>query len=404
MTIINRRIVPFVTIIQFAALKGHHRGNETCAASSCLGLDGSVTISSLIFRNHPRRKSSHRSRRGEKSLFEENNYVSTSQAPSNHFDPCHPDDLVLRICPTARLGTGANRAPAVVQAEPSSNQGSFRPVSYSLPGNKESGSYVPGTEADTIGVFRAGTWYLKNANDDTGADIGPSYGLPGDQPVTGDWNGDGITTLGVYRNGTFSLRNSNTSGTADIGFNFNPTGNSSGAQPLAGDWDGDGIDTIGIYQNGAFYLRNSNNDGPANYGFSLGISGDIAITGDWDNNGTDTTGIFRRSEGKFYLRYSNDQGFADFSFYFGAAGTAYQPLAGDWNSDGFDTIGLVYNGIFYLRNSNTSGIADVSVAFGNPGDMPVAGNWDGIPSMLPPTPTPSPHAGGSSCFECFFHL
>ena len=28
MTIINRRIVSFVTIIQFATLKGHHKGNQ----------------------------------------------------------------------------------------------------------------------------------------------------------------------------------------------------------------------------------------------------------------------------------------------------------------------------------------------------------------------------------------
>ena len=249
-----------------------------------------------------------------------------------------------------------------------------------------------GGEADTIGVFRSGTWFLKNANDATGADLGPSYGnATGDYPVVGDWDGNGTTTLGVYRNGTFSLRNSNTSGVADIGFNFNPTGNSSGAQPIAGDWDGDGIDTIGIYQSGAFYLRDSNNDGPADYGFSLGDPGDIAVAGDWDGNGTDTVGVFRRSQGKFYLRSSNNPGFSDLVVRFGIPETAYQPLAGDWNSDGTDTIGLYYAGTFSLRNSNTDGVADLTVGFGGDSvDLPVAGNWDGVPSMLPPTPVPSP--------------
>ncbi len=43
-----------------------------------------------------------------------------------------------------------------------------------------------------------------------------------------------------------------------------------------------------------------------------------------------------------------------------------------------------------MRNSNTPGNADLIVAFGLSADLPVAGNWDGVPSMLPPTPTPSP--------------
>ena len=59
--------------------------------------------------------------------------------------------------------------------------------------------------------------------------------------------------------------------------------------------------------------------------------------------------------------------------------------------DGTDTIGLVTNGSFYLRNANTSGVADLTVGFGGDQvDLPVAGNWDGVPSMLPPTVTPSP--------------
>jgi hypothetical protein len=34
---------------------------------------------------------------------------------------------------------------------------------------------------------------------------------------------------------------------------------------------------------------------------------------------------------------------------------------------------------FYLRNSNTIGIADLQFDLGLPGDMPIAGNWDGKP-------------------------
>ena len=35
------------------------------------------------------------------------------------------------------------------------------------------------------------------------------------------------------------------------------------------------------------------------------------------------------------------------------------PVAGDWNGDGIDTVGVFRNGIFYLRNSNTSGVTPI---------------------------------------------
>jgi hypothetical protein len=52
---------------------------------------------------------------------------------------------------------------------------------------------------------------------------------------------------------------------------------------------------------------------------------------------------------------------------------------GDWNNDGIDTIGIYRNGTFYLRNENTIGFANIVLDLGNPGDMPIAGNWDGLP-------------------------
>jgi len=54
-------------------------------------------------------------------------------------------------------------------------------------------------------------------------------------------------------------------------------------------------------------------------------------------------------------------------------------VTGDWDNDGRDTIGVYRNGVFYLRNSNTAGNADLYFALGIPGDLPIAGNWDGIP-------------------------
>ena len=53
----------------------------------------------------------------------------------------------------------------------------------------------------------------------------------GDDTLNGD---DGIDTIGVYRNGTFHLRNSNTIGYADIVFGLGVPGD----YPIAGNWDG----------------------------------------------------------------------------------------------------------------------------------------------------------------------
>jgi len=54
-------------------------------------------------------------------------------------------------------------------------------------------------------------------------------------------------------------------------------------------------------------------------------------------------------------------------------------VMGDWNNDGVDTIGVYRNGTFYLRNTNTVGFAEIVFDLGIPGDMPIAGNWDGQP-------------------------
>ncbi len=55
------------------------------------------------------------------------------------------------------------------------------------------------------------------------------------------------------------------------------------------------------------------------------------------------------------------------------------PIAGDWDCDGVDTPGLYRrsNGYVYLRNTNSTGIAHIRFYFGDPGDLPVAGDFDG---------------------------
>jgi hypothetical protein len=71
------------------------------------------------------------------------------------------------------------------------------------------------------------------------ADISFAYALSTDIPVAGDWTGQcnqstagEIDTPGVFRGGTWYLRNSNTTGGADISFGYGP---STGAA-FVGDW------------------------------------------------------------------------------------------------------------------------------------------------------------------------
>lgn len=56
------------------------------------------------------------------------------------------------------------------------------------------------------------------------------------------------------------------------------------------------------------------------------------------------------------------------------------PVAGDWDGDGVDTIG-VYRpsaGQFFLKNANTADAPIVyEFIFGEAGDIPIAGDWDG---------------------------
>jgi hypothetical protein len=68
-------------------------------------------------------------------------------------------------------------------------------------------------------------------------------------------------------------------------------------------------------------------------------------------------------------------GAAHYSFAFGNPGD--QPVAGDWDGDGVDEIGLQREstGLFYWRNTLTTGIADGDIYFGDPGDRFVSGDW-----------------------------
>jgi hypothetical protein len=82
------------------------------------------------------------------------------------------------------------------------------------------------------------------------------------------------------------------------------------------------------------------------------------------------------------LRNSNTHGIADIRFFFGNPGDI--PMAGDFDADGCDTVSIYRPSEtrFYVINelgANNGGLgpADFSFIFGNPGDKPFVGDFNG---------------------------
>jgi photosystem II stability/assembly factor-like uncharacterized protein len=238
-----------------------------------------------------------------------------------------------------------------------------------------SATNTPVPAMDTIGVFKDGSWSLRNSNSAGSPDITAIFGITGDLPVVGDWNNDSIDTIGLYRNGLFFLSDSNTTPAVNYNFAFgNP-----GDRPIAGKWDamtnGSGI---GVYRpsNGVVYLRRSVTVGFDDYYLIYGDPGDQPIAGDWDGNGFDGVGLYRTSNQIWYLRNNPANGvvYSDIDFTLDIA--SHSPIAGDWNGDVVSTVGYFTNaGVFSLHSTNATAGTDNIFAFGPTNGLPVAGKW-----------------------------
>jgi hypothetical protein len=129
------------------------------------------------------------------------------------------------------------------------------------------------------------------------------------------------------------------------------------------------LPTTGVY---TIEVTTFSQSATGNYTLSLNGSGG-------PSSGNQTVGLHRSSILTFFLRNTNSTGFPDISVPFGAPGDL--PLAGDWDGDGDTTIGLYRpsSSSFFLRNSNTAGFPDIIVSFGDGpgGDIPIVGDWNG---------------------------
>jgi dipeptidyl aminopeptidase/acylaminoacyl peptidase len=101
-----------------------------------------------------------------------------------------------------------------------------------------------------------------------------------------------------------------------------------------------------------------------------------------------TVGVYRPTTGQWLLRTSNTTGNANLTFTFGGQ-PGDQPVAGDWNGDGRTDLGVFRNGTF-LRGVITTNTNPCPrcfplttidqldpLPFGQAGDLPIAGDWNG---------------------------
>lgn len=190
------------------------------------------------------------------------------------------------------------------------------------------------------------------------------FGTASDLPVAGDWNGDGIDSPGIFRDGTFHLRNANSGGGADVVVAFGAAGD----VPLVGDWNGDEVDTVGYRRGRNFAIRNSNALGAPEQVTTYGTETDVPVVGDWDGDDRDSFGIFRA--GTFHLTDSITNATASYVI---ATGRPGRPVVGDWDGDGTDNVGVLEGGRFtlFVVNDQRSKTLTIDFAAG----LPLAGRW-----------------------------
>jgi hypothetical protein len=232
---------------------------------------------------------------------------------------------------------------------------------------------------DTVGLYKDGTFYLRNSNTSGIADITANFGGDvSDIPVAGDWNGDSVDTIGIYRQSTGALFLSNSNTTPSVAYNFifgNPNDIAFG-----GKWHTVAAhDGIGVFRpsNGILYLRNDLTTGFADYFMIFGNPSDRGMSGDWNNDGVDTVGIYRTANTRWYMSNANGNGitYSDVDFEWNIL--THAAMSGDWNADGITTVGYYdpTGAVFVLHGSLATVGADSYVWFGPGGGMPMRGKW-----------------------------
>jgi hypothetical protein len=141
-------------------------------------------------------------------------------------------------------------------------------------------------------------------------------------------------------------------------------------------------DSTGLYdiKSNEFHLRNSNTTGPEELVVAFGLPGDVPFAGDFDGDGLTDTAVFRGNNSESFVRLAST---GEIFSVLGGKLTDL-PIAGDWDGDGVDTVGFLSDGgrtgvAFFLTNLRVGQGTpefDIIIPVGQPGDLPVAGDWN----------------------------
>lgn len=212
-------------------------------------------------------------------------------------------------------------------------------------------------------------WMVADADGSLRAEY--RFGTEGGIPLTGDFNGDGRYEIAVFFSGMFFI-DLNGNGIWDEGDLWIRLGKD-GDQPAVGDWDGDGKTDVAIF-------------GPTWNGDERALRHEPGLPDSLNVEPTarpknlpplptqapDGYRVLRRGP-----RSPDRADLIDHVFRFGEPGDA--PVAGDWNGDGVATIGVYRGGVWYLDIDGDGrwSDADAAVPMGEAGDIPVVGDWNG---------------------------
>ncbi len=183
--------------------------------------------------------------------------------------------------------------------------------------------------------------------------------------LAGDFNGDGLDELAIFLDGFWfiDLDGNRQWDDFDLWVKLGDTGD----QPVVGDWDGDGKADIGV-----FGIPWENDRELAEYEFGLPDAENHRI-GQYKHIPTVNAGYY-------YVKAHKDgvlrRDIIDHVFEFGRPGDI--AVAGDWNGDGVSSIGVFNNGKWTIDYDGDGKFtsADKQFVFGQKGDIPVVGKWD----------------------------
>ena len=142
---------------------------------------------------------------------------------------------------------------------------------------------------------------------------------------------------------------------------------------------------LAVYRGSQWYLDLRGDGGTEERLVAFGLPGDTPVAGDWNGDGRDELWVVRHNTSRggldWYLDLNGDGYLGELIVQYGLPGDI--PLAGDFNGDGRDELAVVRanaarGGLdWYVDTGRDGYLAERVAGFGLLGDTPVVGDFDG---------------------------